>query len=217
VSVDRSAHSEAEASGLPAAYETLISSTELHARISDMGARLDHDYADSTDPPVMVGVLKGSAFFLADLFRTMSIDVAVDFMSISAYSAGAQSGVVKIVKDLEQDLAGRDVLIVEDIVDTGLTLNYLRRTLGDRSPRSLRTITLLDKLARRIVPVELEYAGFEIPDVFVIGYGLDFQGLYRNLPDILAVRDLARLANDPAMLAVDLFLGRTPGGVSLGP
>jgi hypoxanthine phosphoribosyltransferase len=182
-----------------------------------MGARLDHDYADVTEPLVMVGVLKGSAFFLADLMRTMSIDVAVDFMSISAYSAGAQSGVVKIVKDLEQDLVGRDVLIVEDIVDTGLTLNYLRRTLGDRSPRSLRTITLLDKLARRIVPVELEYAGFEIPDVFVIGYGLDFQGLYRNLPDILAVRDLARLANDPAMLAVDLFLGRTPGGVSLGP
>jgi hypoxanthine phosphoribosyltransferase len=165
----------------------------------------------------MVGVLKGSAFFLADLIRAMSLDVAVDFMSISAYSAGAQSGVVKIVKDLDENLAGRDVLIVEDIVDTGLTLNYLRRTLGDRAPRSLRAITLLDKLARRIVPVDLEYAGFEIPDVFVIGYGLDFQGLYRNLSDILAVRDLARLSNNPAMLVPDLFLGKSPGGVSLAP
>jgi hypoxanthine phosphoribosyltransferase len=214
---NRAAPSGMAPGSLPAASEVLITSEDLRTRIADLGARLDEEYSASPDPPVMVGVLKGSAFFLADLMRAMSIDVAVDFMSISAYSAGAHSGVVKIVKDLEEDLGGRDVVIVEDIVDTGLTLNYLRRTLGDRSPRSLKAVTLLDKLARRIVPVDLGFAGFEIPDVFVIGYGLDFQGLYRNLPDILAVRDLARLANDPGMLSADLFISSGPQGVSLGP
>ena len=195
------------------AAEPLVSRSELAVRIAVLGAELGAIYRDARDPPFLVGVLKGSAFFLADLIRAMPIDVSVDFMAISAYSAGAQSGVVRIVKDLEQDLAGRDVCIVEDIVDTGLTLNYLRRTLGERRPRSLRAVTLLDKLARRIVPVELEHSGFEIPDVFVIGYGLDFQGLYRNLPDILAVKDLARLANDPSMLASTLFHKQAAGGI----
>jgi len=195
------------------AVETLIDRKALSGRISELGRELGGHYAKAEESPILVGVLKGSAFFLADLIRAMGIDVVVDFMSISAYSAGAQSGVVRIVKDLEEDLTDRDVLIVEDIVDTGLTLNYLRRTLGDRSPRSLQAVTLLDKLARRIVPVDLEYSGFETPDVFVIGYGLDFQGLYRNLPDILAVKDLARLANDPAMLASDLFHNKAPGSI----
>jgi hypoxanthine phosphoribosyltransferase len=195
------------------AVEILIDRARLRTRILELGKELGELYEGVREPPILVGVLKGSAFFLADLVRAMGIDVVVDFMSISAYSAGAQSGVVRIVKDLEEDLTGRDVLIVEDIVDTGLTLNYLRRTLGDRAPRSLRAVTLLDKLARRIVPVDLEYSGFETPDVFVIGYGLDFQGLYRNLPDILAVKDVARLANDPAMLAPDLFHNRSPGGI----
>jgi hypoxanthine phosphoribosyltransferase len=149
-----------------------------------------------------VGILKGSAMFLADLIRAMDIDVAVDFMSISSYS---QSGVVRIVKDLDEDVRGRDVVIVEDIVDTGLSLNYLRKTLSQREPSSLRAATLLDKTARRIIPVPLEFSAFEIPDVFVVGYGLDYQGLYRNVPDILAVRDLARLANDPRLMVAQFF------------
>jgi hypoxanthine phosphoribosyltransferase len=204
-----------DAGAVPDPAEVLIDKKELAVRVEELAGRLDEDYSDVALPLLLVGVLKGSSFFLADLVRAMRSDVAVDFMSISSYAAGAQSGVVRIVKDLEENLSGRDVLIVEDIVDTGLTLNYLRRTLGDRGPRSLRAITLLDKLARRIVPVELEYTGFEIPDVFVIGYGLDFQGLYRNLPDILAVKDLARLANDPALLVPNLFLDRGAGGASL--
>jgi len=140
--------------------------------------------------------------FLADLIRAMDIDVVVDFMSISSYS---QSGVVRIVKDLDEDIRGRDVVIVEDIVDTGLSLNYLRKTLTQREPNSLCAATLLDKTARRIIPVPLEFSAFEIPDVFVVGYGLDFQGLYRNAADILAVRDLARLANDPRLMVTQLF------------
>ncbi|MEA2453344.1 MAG: hypoxanthine phosphoribosyltransferase, partial [Actinomycetota bacterium] len=136
------------------------------------------------------------------------LDLEIDFMSITSY-AGSQgaSGVVRIVKDLDIDISGRDVVIVEDIVDTGLTLTYLRRTLGERNPRSLQTVTLLDKAARRIIPVPLEHRGFEIPDVFVVGYGMDFQGRYRNVPDILAVNDLARLANDPLMLCDQVFSG----------
>ena len=143
--------------------------------------------------------------FLADLIRSIDIDVEVDFMSITSYGSGGGSGVVRIVKDLDTDVTGRDVVIVEDIVDTGLTLTYLRRTLGQRGPRSLRAVTLLDKAARRIIPVELEHRGFEIPDVFVIGYGLDFQGRYRNVPEILQVNDLPRLAGDPGMLSGELF------------
>jgi hypoxanthine phosphoribosyltransferase len=177
--------------------------------VEDLAAAVTHEYRTAARPVVAISVLKGATLFLADLLRRMPLDVEVDFMSISSYAeSGAQSGVVKIVKDLECDISGRDVLIVEDIVDTGLTLNYLRRTLLERKPASLKTVTLLDKVARRIVPVELEYAGFEIPDVFVVGYGLDFQGRYRNAPDILAVRDLARLANDPLLLVDSLFEAR---------
>jgi hypoxanthine phosphoribosyltransferase len=188
--------------------EVLVSAAELRGRVGDLAVALTDDYRSAPRPLVAISVLKGATLFLADLLRRMPLDVEVDFMSISSYAeSGARSGVVKIVKDLECDISGRDVLIVEDIVDTGLTLNYLRRTLLEREPASLKTVTLLDKVARRIVPVELEYAGFEIPDVFVVGYGLDFQGRYRNAPDILAVRDLARLANDPLLLVDSLFDG----------
>jgi hypoxanthine phosphoribosyltransferase len=191
------------------AAEVLITRAELARRTSELAAEVSACYTDGADPPVLIGVLKGSTLFLADLLRAMSVDAAVDFMSISAYNAAApQSGIVRIVKDLEQDIGGRDVVIVEDIVDTGLTLAYLRKALGERGPRSLRAVTLLDKTVRRIVPVELEHSGFEIPDVFVVGYGLDFQGFYRNVPDILAVRDLARLANNPSLL-VPLLFGAT--------
>ncbi len=132
--------------------------------------------------------------------------MGIDFMSISAYGDGRpNSGVVRIVKDLERSIEGEHVLIVEDIVDTGLTLNYLRRTLGDRGPASLKAVTLLDKSARRIIPVPLEWAGFEIPDVFVLGYGLDHEGLYRNVRDLLAVHDFKRLVGEPDMYVEQLF------------
>jgi hypoxanthine phosphoribosyltransferase len=195
------------------AAEVLIPRAELARRTQELAAEVSASYGDGADPPVLIGVLKGSTLFLADLLRAMSVDSAVDFMSISAYDAAApQSGIVRIVKDLEQDIGGRDVVIVEDIVDTGLTLTYLRKALGERGPRSLRAVTLLDKAVRRIVPVELEHSGFEIPDVFVVGYGLDFQGRYRNVPDILAVRDLARLANNPSLLVPVLFGPKSEAG-----
>lgn len=183
--------------------EILIDHDSLQARIRELARELSESLADG-EVPVLIGVLKGSTFFLADLIRALDRDVVVDFMSISSYSSGG-SGVVRIVKDLDEDIAGRDVVIVEDIVDTGLTLNYLRRTLEARGTRSLRTVTLLDKAVRRIVPVPVEHTGFEIPDVFVVGYGLDFQGRYRNLADILAVKDIARLANDPMALQGAVF------------
>jgi hypoxanthine phosphoribosyltransferase len=180
----------------------LIDRGSLHARIDELAAELDASLAGAE--PLFVSVLKGSTLFMADLVRAMGSTVEVDFLSISAY-AGGRGGVVRIVKDLDQSVEGRDVVIVEDIVDTGLTLNYLRQTLTQRGAASLRTVSLLDKAVRRIIPVSVELVGFEIPDVFVVGYGLDFQGLYRNVPDILAVRDIARLANDPTALVGALF------------
>ena len=185
--------------------QLLITRDELTRRVAELGGEVAHALGPTEQPPVLVSVLKGSVMFLADLTRRFPVDVEVDFMSISSYASGSQSGVVRILKDLERNVADRDVIIVEDIVDTGLTLNYLRRNLTGRGVRSLRAVTLLDKAARRIVPVELEHRGFEIPDVFVVGYGLDFQGRYRNVPDILAVRDIARLANDPLTLVGPLF------------
>jgi hypoxanthine phosphoribosyltransferase len=189
-----------------APFEVLIAEADLRARIDALAREIAAEYRGSDEPPVFVGVLKGSVLFLADLVRALPVPAQVDFMSISSYAGGgAHSGVVRIEKDLDCDVNGRDVVIVEDIVDTGLTLNYLRRNLTARSPRSLRAVTLLDKSVRRIVPVELEHRGFDIPDVFVVGYGLDFQSLYRNVRDILSVPDLARLANDPRLLVTPLW------------
>ena len=190
----------------PAPARVLITRAQLRRRVGELAERLGRDLPTEAEPPLFVSVLKGSTFFLADLVRSCRRDVAVDFMAISSYSdPSARPGIVRIVKDLDTDISGRAVVIVEDIVDTGLTLNYLRRSLGQRGPSSIRAVGLLDKTARRIVPVELEYAGFEIPDVFVVGYGLDFQGRYRNVPDILAVSDLPRLVNDPSLLIDQLF------------
>jgi len=189
-----------------ATFEVLVSRDRLAARTTELGGELARRYARSTKPPVLVGALKGSVMFLADLVRATSVDCSVDFISISSYPGrGVHSGVVRIEKDLETDVTDRDVLIVEDIVDTGLTLNYLRRTIGERRPRSLTAVTLLDKAARRIVPVALEHRAFTIPDVFVVGYGLDYMGRYRNVPDVVAVRDIARLAADPDLLVEPLF------------
>ena len=187
--------------------EMLVDRSALRRRIAELAGELDELYRDE-EPPVFVSVLKGSTLFMSDLVRAMRTAVVVDFLSISAY-AGGRGGVVRIVKDLDQSVEGRHVVVVEDIVDTGLTLNYLRSTLTQRGAASLRTVSLLDKAARRIIPVDVELVGFEIPDVFVLGYGLDFQGLYRNVPDILAVRDIARLANEPTALVESLFGGAT--------
>jgi hypoxanthine phosphoribosyltransferase len=185
--------------------EPLLSREQLRARVSSLATEILDARPEPIDPLVLISVLKGSTLFTADLARALANDVEVEFMGISSYGTSGRSGVVRIVKDLDSSISGRDVLIVEDIVDTGLTLTYLRKTLTARSPRSLGTVTLLDKSARRIVPVPLEHAGFDIPDVFVVGYGLDFQGRYRNLPEVLAVTDLPRLANDPLAIATQIW------------
>jgi hypoxanthine phosphoribosyltransferase len=188
----------------------MIPSATLHSRVDELADSISNHYSQLDAVPVLVSVLKGSSIFLADLVRALSIDVEFDFMSISAYGDGSASGVVRIVKDLEHDIQDRHVLIVEDIVDTGLTLNYLRRTLGDRGPGSLRAVTLLDKAVRRLIPVPLEWVGFEIDDVFVLGYGLDHQGIYRNVDEILAVRDIAQLVARPDMYVDRLFPQNQP-------
>jgi hypoxanthine phosphoribosyltransferase len=191
--------------------EVVFSALQLRDRIAELGAEISEHYGPG-EPPLMVGVLKGSSIFLADLARAIDLAAEVDFMSISAYEEGGVGrGVVRIIKDLEGSIEGRDVLIVEDIVDTGLTLNYLRRALSSRGPASLRTVALLDKVARRIVPVPLEWRGFEVPDVFLLGYGLDYQGIYRNLDHLVAVPDIAALAADPSMYVTGLYAGPGAG------
>lgn len=155
-----------------------------------------------------MSVLKGSAVFLADLLLAIGVKARVDFMSISTYGSDSQpSGVVRIMKDLDQDIGGEDVIVVEDIVDTGLTLSYLLSVLQARRPASIEVCTLLDKSVRRITPLEIRYRGFDCPDRFVVGYGLDISERYRNLPFILAVDDPAALAEDPDALLPFLEAG----------
>ncbi|MFM8304418.1 MAG: hypoxanthine phosphoribosyltransferase [Actinomycetota bacterium] len=161
----------------------VVSESDLRARIAELGARITADYADR--PPIFVGVLKGAFLFMADLARAVALPVEFDFMAVSSYgSATSTSGVVRILKDLEIDLSDRDVLIVEDIVDSGLTLAYLQRTLAARSPRSVETCALLVKDGLQRTELALKYVGFTIPPAFVIGYGLDVDERYRNLPGI---------------------------------
>lgn len=177
----------------------LLTQGQISDRVRELGTEITRDYAGRD--PMLVGVLKGSLIFMADLARAIDCPLAVDFMSISSYGDGARSsGVVRILKDLDEPLIGRHVILVEDIIDTGLTLTYLLNTLRARQPASLEICGLLDKSARRIVEVPLRYVGFEIPDEFVLGYGLDHKGRFRNLPDIYGVRDLASLA-DPDSIA----------------
>ena len=188
------------------AWSILVTRQEMATRQRELAAEITSALGGAARPPVVVGILKGSTLFHADLIRLLDFDLTVDFMSISSYAeAAAGEGVVRIIKDLDQDVGGRDVLIVEDIVDTGFTLNYLRRHILARGPASVRTVSLLDRSARRIVPVPLEHHGFVIPDVFVVGYGLDYQARYRNLKDIVAVDDLAALVRDPKMLVASLY------------
>ena len=167
----------------PLIERILIPSEEIGRRVQQLGAEISRDYVDRT--PILVNILKGAFVFLADLTRSISVHHEVDFMAISSYHGGTEStGVVKIEKDLKANITDRDVLIVEDIVDTGLTLNHLLDVLRTRNPRSVRVCTLLDKSTRRIKEVPVDYRGFEIPDEFVIGYGLDYDEKYRNLPFI---------------------------------
>lgn len=162
----------------------LFSEAQIQSRIRELGATISADFAHTT--PLLVSVLKGALYFMADLTRAMTIPIAMDFMAITTYgSAQASSGAVRLIKDLDEEISGRHVLLVEDIIDTGLTAAYLLRTLRARDPASLRICTLLDKTARRIVDtLPISYRGFEVPDMFVVGYGLDYKQLYRNLPFI---------------------------------
>ncbi len=177
----------------------LYSSEVIQRRVRELGQAISRDYADR--PPVLVSVLKGGVIFLADLFRAIDLPVSVDFMSISSYGGGSRaSGVVRILKDLDRDIGGEHVLVVEDIIDTGLTLSYLLTTLWAREPVSVEVCTLLDKTARRIAPLDIRYRGFECPDQFVVGYGLDIDERYRNLSMILAAPGPAELAAQPEML-----------------
>jgi hypoxanthine phosphoribosyltransferase len=167
--------------------EVLIGGDALRAKVAELGARITEDYRDRQ--VTLVSVLKGALPFMADLMRAIALPVRIDLMEVSSYgSATETSGQVRILKDLSSSIEGRDVLIVEDIIDTGLTLNYLTDYLRGKDPASLRICALLDKPARRLVDIDIAYRGFEIPDRFVIGYGLDYGELYRNLPYIGVLR-----------------------------
>lgn len=160
--------------------EVLVTEAQIQGRVAELGAAISADYVGQT--PVLVGVLKGMFVFMADLMRAITIPVAIDFMATSSYGAQAQPGQVRLLKDLDLNITGRPVLMVEDMVDTGLTLNYLLRLLRERHPASLHVCTLFDKRRLRLVDLPIRYTGFELPDRFVVGYGLDFRQRYRNLP-----------------------------------
>jgi hypoxanthine phosphoribosyltransferase len=165
----------------PLIGKVLISETEIGRRVEELAADISRDYQGKV--PTLVSVLKGGIIFLTDLMRKLDILHEVDFMSVSSYDSGTQTtGVVRILADLSRNIEGKDVIIVEDIVDSGLTLDYIRHMLLARRPNSLKICTMLDKKARRQIEVPIDYVGFEVPDEFVIGYGLDYQEKYRNLP-----------------------------------
>jgi hypoxanthine phosphoribosyltransferase len=173
--------SSARVAAQPELGQVLVTSEELQQRVAELGEQISRDYAGRT--LLLIGVLKGAVFFLSDLMRYLDVPVEVDFMAVASYgSATDSSGVVRILKDLDASIEDRDVLIVEDIVDSGLTLQYLLRNLGSRNPRSLEVCALLTKPDRRKVDLPTRYVGFEIPDRFVVGYGLDYAEHHRNLP-----------------------------------
>jgi hypoxanthine phosphoribosyltransferase len=173
--------SPAQADGASEVGEVLVDADRLEQRVRELGQAISHDYRGR--PLLLIGVLKGAVFFLSDLMRCIDIPVEVDFMAVASYgSATDSSGVVRILKDLDTPIEGRDVVIVEDIVDSGLTLQYLLRNLGSRNPATLEVCALLTKPERRKVDLPTRYVGFEIPDRFVIGYGLDYAERHRNLP-----------------------------------
>ncbi len=161
----------------------LIDANKIAARVREMGAQITADYHGRV--PHLIGILKGATIFHADLVRSVNLGVSVDFMAVGSYGAGTKtSGEVRILKDLDESIEEKDVLLVEDILDTGLTLHYLLENMLSRKPKSLRVVTLLSKPSRRVIDVKADYIGFEVPDKFVVGYGLDFGQRYRNLPYI---------------------------------
>ncbi len=174
--------SEVEVAGI---HQVLISASELEHRVGELGAQISRDYRDTE--PLLVGLLRGATCFMADLIRHVSLPLSLDYMAISSYE-GATNGGVRIVKDLDEPLLDRHVIIVEDIVDTGMTLHTLLQELQLRRPASLKVCALLNKRARRLIDVPLEYVGYEVPDEFVVGYGLDFQQKFRNLPFIATLK-----------------------------
>lgn len=163
--------------------KVLITEQQLSEKVTEIAERISEDYKDKE--PVFIGILKGSFIFMSDLIKKINIYCDIDFMAVSSYGNQSETtGAVKISKDLERDIENRDVIVVEDILDSGLTLNYLIGYLNSRKPSSVRLCTLLDKPARRKVPIKVDYSGFKIPDEFVVGYGLDYAERYRNLPYI---------------------------------
>ncbi|HKA18220.1 MAG TPA: hypoxanthine phosphoribosyltransferase [Blastocatellia bacterium] len=166
--------------------KVLIPQNRLQERVSELGNEISQAFAEKD--LAIVAILKGSFIFAADLLRAITIPCSIDFMGISSYAGQPRSGVVQITKDLDQSIADRNVLLVEDIIDTGLTATYLIHTLRQHHPASIDICALLDKSARRIIDVSIPYRGFEIPDVFVVGYGMDFQQQFRNLPDIAILK-----------------------------
>ena len=172
---------------MPDVKEVLIPSSDIQEKLTEIGERITEDYKGKR--LLLVGVLRGAVIVLGDLMRKIDLPCEIDFMDISSYGTGtSSSGVVRILKDLEEDITDRHVLVVEDIIDTGLTLSYLLRSLQARKPASLEIFALLSKPSRRRVELDVKYLGFEVPDEFVVGYGLDFAGAYRNLPDICVLK-----------------------------
>ena len=162
--------------------EVLISEEEIERHVAEIGRQISRDYADKN--PIFVGVLKGCFIFMADLMRHVTVNCTMDFMSVSSYRGTTSTGAVKINKDLNEDIEGRHLILVEDILDSGVTLNYLKNCLSVRRPASIRVATLMDKPARRKADIYADYSCFEVPDAFVVGYGLDYNERYRNLPYI---------------------------------
>jgi hypoxanthine phosphoribosyltransferase len=161
----------------------LISREQIATKVAELGARITDDFAG--EAVVLIGVLKGAAIFLADLARQITLDASFDFIAVSSYgNSRQQSGEVKLLKDMDSSAEGKNIILVEDILDTGLTLTYICSVLRAHHPKTIKIAALLDKVSRRTEPIRADYVGFEIPDRFVVGYGLDFAGRYRNLPDI---------------------------------
>ncbi len=182
--------------------ECLVTATALQARVQELGEELTHVYTGKC--PIFLSILKGALTFTADLIRSVALNCKVDFLSISTYGTGqSSSGVVRVGQDFSLDVAGYDVILVEGLLDSGLTLNYLLGALREREPASLRVCCLLDKekAGKRLVEVEPDFVGFTIPDKFVVGYGLDYEGLYRNLPALYLVEDISVLEGSPNLTA----------------
>ncbi len=168
--------------------KVLLTREQIQKRVADIASRISLDFHG--EPVVLIGVLKGATIFLSDLARNIALDATFDFISVSSYGTEKQSsGVVRLNKDVDTSMEGKNVILVEDILDTGLTMSYLLRVLAAKKPRALKIAVLLDKVSRRLLPIHADYVGFEIPDQFVVGYGMDAAERYRNLPDICVVEE----------------------------